>query len=575
MKQLDKLEKRTLNAVLERSASLFADRPALGFVDGDPMTYGEFAEQVRALSALLHKRGIRPGDRVALLSTNMPNWGVAYFAITTMGAVVVPILPDFHDNAVQHILVHSEAKAIFVSEKLLSKLKGGEFPELASIIRLDDLRLLQGTDMRERLRDTVRAGRAQLERLRQYAMDVLDRKQPEIEEDDLASIIYTSGTTGHSKGVMLTHKNIVYDAETTADLVEFTPDERMVSVLPLAHTYECTLGLVIPLFYGASVRYLQKPPTPRTLLPALQKIKPTFLLIVPLIIEKIYKNKIMPKFRSSAVTRGLLKFKGSEKALHRMACKKLHKSFGGAMRCMCIGGAPISPEVERFLFNGGFPYSVGYGMTETSPMVTGASPDEVRYRACGYAVPGVDIRIENPHPDTGEGEILIRGPIVMKGYYKAPQLTESTFDGEWLKTGDLGVLDEDGFLYIKGRSKNVVLGPSGENIYPEEIEAMLNEREYVLESLVYSHEGKLTARVHLDYEQLDKLHGLHKMIESDVRDKLKEQLESLRSEINGMVASFARIIKIVEHPDPFEKTPTHKIKRYLYVDPKENGLADT
>lgn len=572
---MEALEKLTLDAVLDRSERLFSDRPALGFVDGDPITYGEFADQVRAVSGLLHQRGIRKGDRVALLSTNMPNWGVAYFAITTMGAVVVPILPDFHDNAVHHILVHCEAKAIFVAEKLLGKIEGGEFPNLETIVRVDDMRTLQGTDMRERLRDTVRAGRAQFERLRQYAMDVLDRKPPEIAEDDLASIIYTSGTTGHSKGVMLSHKNIVYDAQTTADLVEFTPEERMVSVLPLAHTYECTLGLVIPLFYGASVRYLQKPPTPRTLLPALEKIKPTFLLIVPLIIEKIYKNRILPKLRSGTMMRGLMKFKGTEKALHRMACNKLRKSFGGAIRCMCIGGAPLSAEVERFLFNGGFPYSVGYGMTETSPMVTGAGPNEARYRACGYPVPGVDVEIRNPHPQTGEGEIYIRGPIVMQGYYKAPQLTQETFEGEWLKTGDLGVLDEDGFLYIKGRSKNVVLGPSGENIYPEEIEAMLNEQEYVLESLVYSHEGKLTARVHLDYEQLDKLHGFQKMIESEVRAKLREQLESLRQEVNSMVASFARIIKIVEHPEPFEKTPTQKIKRYLYVDPKENGLADT
>ncbi|WP_022661074.1 AMP-binding protein [Paucidesulfovibrio longus] len=572
---MEALDKLTLKAVLDRSERLFTDRPALSFVDGEPMTYGEFAEQVRALSGLLHQRGVRPGDRVAILSTNMPNWGVAYFAVTTMGAVVVPILPDFHDSAVQHILLHSEAKAIFVSEKLMGKLEDVEFPDLESVIRMEDLHVFQGTDVRERIREKVRAGRAQLDRLRQYAMERLDRRQPDIDEDDLASIIYTSGTTGHSKGVMLSHKNIVYDAQTTADLVEFTPEERMVSVLPLAHTYECTLGLVIPLFYGASVHYLQKPPTPRTLLPALEKVKPTFLLVVPLIIEKIFKNKIQPKLRSSSLMRGLTKFKTTEKALHRMACKKLINSFGGAIRCMCIGGAPLSPEVERFLFNGGFPYSVGYGMTETAPMVTGADPREVRFRACGYPIPGVEIKIINPHPETGEGEILVRGPVVMQGYFKAPHLTREVFRDGWLKTGDLGIQDKDGFLYIKGRCKNVVIGASGENIYPEEIEALLNEKEYVLESLVYSHEGKLTARVHLDYELLDKLHGFQKMIESEVRDKLQERLEALRQEVNGMVSSFARIIKIIEHPEPFEKTPTQKIKRYLYVDPKENGLVDT
>ncbi|MEF2144419.1 MAG: AMP-binding protein [Desulfovibrionaceae bacterium] len=572
---MEPLEKLTLKAVLDRSERLFTERPALGFVDGDPITYGEFAEQVRALSGLLDERGIRPGDRVALLSHNMPNWGVAYFAITTMGAVAVPILTDFHDNAVHHILIHSEAKALFVSERLVGKIENGEFPNLETVLRMDDLTVVAGEDLRERFREKIRAGRVQIERLRKHALNMLDRKEPDIEEDDTASIIYTSGTTGHSKGVVLSHKNIVYDAKVTADLVEFNPDERMLSVLPLAHTYECTLGLVIPLFYGASVHYLEKPPTPRTLLPALEKIKPTFLLIVPLIIEKIYKNRILPKLRSSGLMRGLTRFKATEKALHRMACKKLLHSFGGNIRCMCIGGAPLSAEVERFLRNGGFPYSVGYGMTETAPMITGADPRVTRYRACGYTIPGVEIMIDNPHPETGEGEILVKGPIVMKGYYKAPHLTKEVFKDGWLKTGDLGIQDEEGYVYIKGRSKNVVIGPSGENIYPEEIEALLNEKEYVLESLVYSLDGKLTARVHLDYEWLDKAHNFNRMVESEIRKKLQETLENLRLEINGLVSAFSRIMKIVEHPEPFEKTPTHKIKRYLYVDPKENGLIDT
>ncbi len=568
------LPQMTLREVFERSVTKFANKPALSFVGSEPMTYAEFGEQVLAISTLLHERGIGKGDSVAILSENMPNWGIAYFAVTTMGAIVVPILQEFHESQIRHILSHAEVKALFISDKLQTKADPDVHPELDTVIRLDDFTLDTGPDMRDKIKEQVMAGRKQLERLKDQARKFRGLKQPEIDEQDTAAIIYTSGTTGHSKGVVLTHKNIVYDADVTAALVDFSYDERLVSMLPLAHTSECTLGLVIPLFFGASIHYLDKPPTPRTLLPALQKVKPTVMLVVPLIIEKIYKNRVAPKFKGSGIMRSLTKIGPTNTLLCKMAVKKLIAAFGGKLRCMCIGGAPLSSEVETFLRTGKFPYTVGYGMTETSPMVTGAAPWETKYRSCGPTVPGVEVKIENPNPETGVGEILIKGPIVMKGYFKAPKLTEETFTDSWLRTGDLGLVDEDDFLFIMGRSKNVVIGPSGENIYPEEIEAVINQNEYVVESLVYRQDGKLTARVHLNYELLEQnIIDTKKMIESEVRAKVKELLENVRSEANKVAANFAKVVQIIEHTEPFEKTPTQKIKRYLYVDPEENGLA--
>jgi long-chain acyl-CoA synthetase len=571
MKTLPRL---TLPAAFERTVSQHADRPAFGFVGEEPMTYREFGQRVRGVAAMLHERGIGKGDKVAILGENMPNWGIAYFATAILGAVAVPILQEFHESAISHIITHSEAKALVASDKLLAKVDPDQHSDLQTIVRMDDLELLTGSEPLDRLRETVIAGRARLERLMEQARRYRGIPAPEVEEDDTAAIIYTSGTTGHSKGVILSHKNIVYDAAVTAELVSFTPEERMVSMLPLAHTYECTLGLVIPVFFGSAVFYLKKPPTPRTLLPAMQEVKPTFVLMVPLIIEKIYKNRVAPKFKGSAFMRNIRKLGAANELLCKAACRKLEEALGGNLKCVCIGGAPLATEVEQFLRAGGFPYSVGYGMSETSPMVTGADPKVTRFRSCGPPVPGVEVRIDNPRPGTDVGEILIKGPIVMQGYYKAPRLTEETLQEGWLRTGDLGNLDADGYLYIRGRSKNVVLGPSGENIYPEEIESVINQNEYVIESLVYRQDGKLTARVHLNYELLEQgpLKS-RKLIESDVRAKVLDLLETIRQEANKTAANFAKVVQIIEHTEPFEKTPTQKIKRYLYVDPEENGIA--
>ncbi|HTP12262.1 MAG TPA: AMP-binding protein, partial [Bacteroidota bacterium] len=344
------------------------------------------------------------------------------------------------------------------------------------------------------------------------------------------------------------------------------PGDRMLSILPLSHLYECTLGLVLPLMAGAAVYYLDKPPSSGVLLPALNAVKPTIMLSVPLVIEKMFKSRILPKFTGSPLRRALYAIPVVRKKLHRVAGKKLMWSFGGALKLFCIGGAPLAPEVELFLLEAKFPYAVGYGLTETSPLVAGTGSESTRLHATGKTLPGTEIRIDHPDRANGEGEILVKGPTVMKGYYRDPARTHGVLSEDgWFRTGDLGVFDKDGYLFIKGRLKNMILGPSGKNIYPEEVESIINEFDIVLESLVFQHNGRLSARVHLNYEILDREYAAEKLTESEIRERVGLRLEELRRQVNERLASFSRIQAMIEQTEPFEKTPTLKIKRHLYA----------
>ena len=560
------LESLTLKSILRQSTRRFRDKIAFSTVDGDSMTFGRFGERVEELSRVLHDRGIIPGDRVAILSENRPNWGVAFFAVTTMGAIAVPILPDFHPNEIQHILRHSESKALFVSRKLLGTLEEKEFTHLTTRILLDDLSPVPPDATPDRIRQIVDQGSRELARLKGAAMRVTGRISPDVREEDVASIIYTSGTTGHSKGVMLTHRNLVSDALATSVLVDVTEEDTFLSILPLSHSYECTLGMIAPFMVGSSVFYLDKPPSAGVLMPAMAKVRPTVMLSVPLVIEKIFKGRIHPKLTGNPVVRGLYGIPFFRKRLHVAAGRKLLASFGGRLRMFTIGGAPLSPDVELFLREAGFPYAIGYGLTETSPLVAGSPPASTKFRSTGFPVSGARIMIDRPDPATGEGEILVKGPMVMKGYFKDPGRTAEamTPDG-WFRTGDLGMFDRSGYLYIKGRLKNLILGPSGKNIYPEEIESTINEFDIVVESLVFQEENQLAARVHLNYEELDKLFSRVQLTESQIRERMRTLLDDLRRQINARLASFSRIQKLVEQREPFEKTPTQKIKRHLYV----------
>ena len=540
----------TFPALFNDAVRKYGSHNSYAFVGEKPKTYNESAREISALTAFLEKTGIQPGDKVAILSNNMPNWSSAYFSITFMGAVVVPILPDFSSTEVGNVLSHSESRAIFVSSSQLSKLEGYKSEYLMTGILIEDFSLLF-------------SGNKSLV----YDPSARPEKTYDVAEDDLASIIYTSGTTGRSKGVMLTHKNISFNALKGSVIQSINENDRFLSVLPLSHTYENTLGLILPILGGACVYYLRKPPTPAVLIPAMAEIKPTVMLTVPLIMEKIYFNKILPSFNDKTILRILYKIPFIRKKLNGVAGKKLYKTFGGHLKFFGIGGAKLNKSVERFLIEAKFPYAIGYGLTETSPLLAGANPSQSVYDSTGPAIEGIELKINNPDSKTGEGEIWARGPNVMKGYYKDPEMTSEvlTQDG-WLKTGDLGVFDSNNNLYIKGRLKNMIVGASGENIYPEEIESIINNFRFVAESLVIQQKGKLVAYVHLNMEELEKKYQILKEdMTRQYEEKKEELLAELQEYVNSKVNKFSQINKVVLQPVPFQKTATLKIKRFLYT----------
>lgn len=559
------LPKLTLKSFMEHCATQFKNESALSLVDGSPIDYEKLSENINKTSLFLNKLGIKAGDRVAILSENSPNWVIAFFAVTTMGAVVVPILPDFLPDQVQHILRHSSSKAIFISERQYDKIQDDDEQDTPySIILIETFSKIHKTTTRERIKELLNEGGKEISRLKSAALRLTGKIDSDVKENDLASIIYTSGTTGHSKGVMLTHKNLVSNVLAASLLQPITVNDRFLSILPLSHTLECTVGMLVALHGGACTYYFEKPPSPKNLLEAFQKIKPTVMLSVPLIIEKIYKNRILPQFQKNAFVKKLYSSDAIRKKLHKIAGKKLLASFGGELHFFGIGGSKLSADVETFLRDAKFPYAVGYGLTETAPLLAGTNPAETKFQSTGRAIQSVQIKIASSDPYTREGEVLAKGPNVMKGYYNDPELTANVFtpDG-WFKTGDLGILDRDDYLYIIGRIKNVIIGPSGENIYPEEIETKINECDYVLESIVFQDNDKLTARVHLNYEALDK--NLKILSELELKRRIGEILKKVQQQVNKSVASFARINKIIEQTEPFEKTPTKKIKRFLYT----------
>ena len=553
------LKKLTLPELLSNSCSKFKNNLSLNFVQSGKRTYQDFYNEVTSIANYLLSSGIRKGDKIAILSANMPNWGITQFAIARIGAIAVPVLPGFSSIEIQNILEHSESKIIFVS-KLLYK--------LVADIKTSYLeqKILMNTFARIP---------------EEYPVEAIDKLENniglnnltplpaiQVEEEDTASIIYTSGTTGFSKGVELTHRNLVWNARQCATIQPVSTQDRFLSILPLAHTYENTLGLLLPVMFGAQIYYLDRVPTPKLLVPAMQKIRPTVMLSVPLIIEKIYKTQVLPKFTSSALMKTLYNFGPTRKLFNRLAGKKLMQTFGGKIVFFGIGGSKIDPVVERFLREAKFPYAIGYGLTETSPMSAGSAPRGTFLQGVGPAMEGVQIKINEPDK-TGQGEIWIKGPHVMKGYYKKPELTQEVFSEDgWFKTGDLGSFDRKGRLSIRGRIKTMILGSSGENIYPEEIESIINNFRFVNESLVVESKGKLVAMVHFNMEELEKqvqkIKSQAGNYKTAINDYIEEQKKELFEYVNSRVNNFSKLQLVLVQHEPFEKTPTHKIKRFLY-----------
>lgn len=538
----------TFPDLLAETVKKHGSRPSLGFAGEEAITYNQLNSAVLSVSAFLEQLGIVPGTRVAILSTNMPNWGITYLAIVNMGAVVVPILPDFSSAEIDNVLTHAGVAAIFVSAGLRPKLSGITTDTLRYQVQIEDFTVIQPPKS-----------------LAGYKPNAKPTGRYTINENLLATIIYTSGTTGKSKGVMLTHKNICFTAYKGRSVEPLNENDRFLSVLPLSHTYENTIGLMLPLVSGSSVYYLSKPPTPSVLLPALKAVRPTAMLTVPLIIEKIYHSRIKPALHKNRLTRMLYALPPTRRLMNRLAGKKLMAIFGGELKFYGIGGAKLSATVENFLIEARFPIAIGYGLTETAPLLAGSNPRNHRYQTTGPTLEGVTLKIHQPDPVSGEGEIWAKGPNVMKGYYREPALSKQVLtDDGWFKTGDLGAFDADGFLNIKGRKKNVIVGANGENIYPEDIESVINNFRFVNESLVVEQQGKLVALVHFNRDDIE---AFYQSVKDELHD-MEERCEQLRKElhqfINARLNRNSQIQAVVNHIQPFQKTATQKIKRFLY-----------
>ena len=535
----------TLYEILQSSVKKFSERIAFSVWRGDDVTFKEVGERVEKIQEMLKDADIQPGDRVAILSSSVPNWGVSYFAITSAGYVVVPIMPDFTSEDIDRIIEHSESKALFVSDKLFSKLSKQTAEKLNLIVRTKNLGVLS---------QKVSGGNG-----------TIKIPQPE----DLAAIIYTSGTTSQPKGVMLSHYNLCSQLHMIDLLFMVYETDTFLSVLPLAHTYECTIGLILAFYHGSHVVYLDKAPTVSVLMPAMREVRPTIMLTVPLIIEKVYRGAVLKKFTSSPFMAKLYGIGFIRRILHRLAGKKLKETFGGRIRFFGIGGAKLDTTVEKFLQEAHFIYDIGYGLTETAPLLAGAVDGMLRVGSTGPLLQGVEGRLENVNPETGIGELVVKSPSQMIGYYKNEEATKEVFteDG-WFRTGDLASFDPDGWLYIRGRLKNMILGPSGENIYPEDIESVLNRHVFVTESLVTEQEGKLIALVNIDKEAIEARYS--EMVDTwhqkkDEWIKFRDQImEEVKQYVNERVNRNSRIAEVVEEEQEFIKTPSKKIRRFLY-----------
>ena len=560
-------ETKTLAHLFEDCTSKYPDltvNTMVGWTSGQ--TYQELKEKAGRLSILLDSYGVGSGDKVAILSAGHPNWIAAFFSATAFGRVAVPLLPDFSPSVVANVLAHSEAKALFVSAKCYEKLSAETLAALSLVIDIDTLEPIAGNKMVEEGANSsvTGASAATVEAAGTSAKAEAAASAAETSAaapDDLAVLIYTSGTTGNAKGVMLTHRNFMATLRTCYTIFVIGPEDSMLSALPLAHAYELSLGLLYPFSAGTCVYYLPKAPSPAVLTHALKVVRPTAMLVVPLIIEKVYRGAVLPRIRNSKALSLL------DRICHPLLCRLVGKgmvrSFGGRIKFVGIGGAKLDVTVEQFLKTARFPYVIGYGLTECCPLLSIAFGGRVpKAGSIGLPVHGVSMRLDNVNPGTGEGEIVATGENIMKGYYKDPEKTASVFTADgWFRTGDLGAVDKKGNYYIKVRLGNMIVGPSGENIYPEDIEKVIMELPQVEECIVLSRQGRLVALVKMHEEAIDIAH----------RDKpsVMEEVEKLRAQmlgyINSRVNASSRLSTLQFMTEPFDKTATLKIRRFVYA----------
>jgi long-chain acyl-CoA synthetase len=517
-------------------------------------SYKEIAEKILKIHLFFKEAGIKEGDKVALVGRNSANWCVVYLATVTYGAVTVPILPDFKPEDLNNLINHSDARLLYVDDKIYETLDSSKFPQIIGVISLDNfIMITSGNALIRQVYSTLEE-----KFLKAYPeLKPEDIKFSVVTNDKLAVISYTGGTTGFSKGVMLTHNSLAANVRFAQNNMPLKPGDPLVSFLPLAHTYGCAFEFLFPFTYGCHITILSKTPSPQVIVQAFKEIKPRLILSVPLVIEKIFKKQLLPVI-SKPHMKILLAIPGLNKILHRKIRETLTETFGGRFNVICIGGAAFNAEAENFFRKIGFKFTVGYGMTECGPLISYASWDTTKLGASGRAVDTLEVTIDSPDPEKQVGEIILRGENVMLGYYKNEKATKEIIDEKgWMHTGDLGVIDKDGNIFIKGRSKTMLLGPSGKNIFPEEIEAVINNMDYIAESLVISEDNKLIGLIYPDYEMMKR--------DNISEDQLLKILENTRKEVNERVPEFMAVSKFRIHPEEFAKTPKRSIKRFLYT----------
>ncbi len=529
------------NAMLENW-----DKKALCDYNNGALTYGEVANQILKIHELFKKQNIEKGDKIAVIGKNSANWGTVYIATVTYGAVIVPLLQDFKPKDVYKLVNHSDAKLLFGSDFILKELKTEEFEQLQCIYKLDDFSLhhnLKDKNIQFPEKDFTPVPKGD------FAIE-------DIPNEELAAILYTSGTSGRPKGVMLRHNSLAANLKYARANMPLTGGDRIVSFLPMAHSYGCAFEFLYPFSLGCTITFLGKIPAPNVVVKVFQEIQPRLILTVPLVMEKIYKNKIKPVLEKPVV-KFMINIPGLKSLLYNKIRKSLEESFGDNFKEVVIGGAKLNREVEIFLHKIKFRFSIGYGMTECGPLISYDGWKTTKIHSAGKPIDTLEVKIDSDNPAGKVGEILIKGENVMEGYYKDKEETEKTFteDG-WMRSGDLGLIDADNYLFIKGRNKSMILGASGKNIYPEEIESKLSNKELIGECLVAGRNNKIVAMVYPDHEKRIG-QGIHKA-------KIPSIMDQYQQEVNEDLPAYMHISKIQIREEEFEKTPKKSIKRYLY-----------
>lgn len=546
---------KSLNLLLEQSFRENWDYPALSDYKGITLNYRDVARRIEKLHIVYEICGVKKGDKISICSRNQANWGVVFLSALTYGAVAVPILHEFKPGNIHHIVNHSDSRILFAGDMVWEQLSEAEMPNLEAVIQINDFAILYAKD------NKVRETREHLNELfgKKYPKNFRSEhiKYHHDQPEELSMINYTSGTTGFSKGVMIPYRALRSNVDFAKKVQpHINNTSNVVAMLPTAHMYGMMFEFLFEMTVGAHVHFLTRIPSPKIIMDAFAEIQPDIVISVPLIIEKIYKKKLQPIINKTSI-RVLLRLPVIDQRIQKKIKQELVKTFGGRFYEVIIGGAAFNKEAEAFFRKIGFPFTVGYGMTECAPIITYAPWNNTRLYSCGKAAPGMEIKIESPDSENVPGEILCRGANVMLGYYKNSEATDAvmTKDG-WLRTGDMGVIDSEGYLYIRGRSKSMILGPSGQNIYPEEIESIINNMQYVVESLVIEEKGQLTALIYPDFEQAEK--------DGVKEDDLEKKMEELRLTVNEELPNYCKIQSVKVFPEEFEKTPKRSIKRYLY-----------